>query len=231
MTPPSGLGATLAHGRRSELAQRGRAGRRRQLEGHGRVQRRHRLGGVGDDHEALGGRGDDLLARVRAAAALDRATRLARSDRRRRSRGPAGPECVEVFDGDPEGARGVAVRGDVATNTGLGARRASASSRYATVDPVPSPTRMPSRSISRRRFGGESLLCVDAHAHSADRSAMITSDARRRRAPRGSTSSPARSRASASRLSSPRDEPQELVGARERGIGRASSAGRPGTRR
>ena len=106
------------------------------------------LGRVGDDDEALGGRGDDLLARVRAAAALDEPA-VGRDLVGAVDRDVEPVEALERLDRDPELAPAAAsVRGDVATQRISSSRAASAGSRKATVEPVPRPTVIPSATSS-----------------------------------------------------------------------------------
>src|ERR1700761_3268427 len=122
-----------------------------------------RLRGVGDDDEALGRRGDDLLPQVGAAAALDqpavRGDLVGAVDREVE---PA--EAVEVLDRDAERARLVFGRrrgrhaaqfGEAATGYGgqqVGDGRAGAEAeRHAALDQL------------RGGFGRDSLLVVGGH--------------------------------------------------------------------
>ena len=100
------------------------------------------FGRVGDDNEALGGRGDNLLAGVGAAAAFHEPAvggylvRAIDGD-------VETLDAREVLDSEAELARGVSVRGEVATHRMSSDRRARDGSKNATVEPVPSPTVMP----------------------------------------------------------------------------------------
>ena len=108
----------------------------------------HRLARVGDDDEPVGGRRDDLLAQVRAAAALDQpAVRRDLVGRRRsRCRGDPRSRTTRRRCRAPAPFRSVA--GEVATQRIESWRAASAGSRKATVEPVPSPTFIPSSTSS-----------------------------------------------------------------------------------
>ena len=109
----------------------------------------HGLRRVGDDDEALGGGGDDLLARVGAAAALDQPAvgrdlvgavdREVEAVERRRSPRPGCPSSLACSS----------VATEVATQRiSFSPRSAIAGSRKATVEPVPSPTVIPSSTSS-----------------------------------------------------------------------------------
>ena len=130
MTPPSGDGGVAGRTRASpSSAQRGRQPEAQQLERHGRPERVDDLVRRGDDDEARRRGRDDLLARVRAAAALDH---------------PAvGRDLVGAVDGDVERVERLerlddepelasarrSVAGDVATQRSVSPRSASAGSR------------------------------------------------------------------------------------------------------
>ena len=133
----------VAQHRVSEPAQRRGHAVGEQLERDRRRQRLDQLVRRGDHDEALGGTRDDLLARVGSAAALHeppgRIDLIGAVDR------DVEPvEAVERLHRDAEPAGGLLGRGrggDAAQPEPL---RASACSRWATVEPVPSPTVEPS---------------------------------------------------------------------------------------
>ena len=144
----------------AERAQRRRDPERQQLERHRRPERVDDLVARGDHHEAVGRGRDDLLARVRAAAALDDPVvgidLVGAVDR------DVEPvELLERLDREPERARGDlgGDRGGDAAQPSARAR-ASAGSSGATVEPVPSPTRLPSSISADRRLGRGALLGV-----------------------------------------------------------------------
>ena len=86
-----GAGRAVAHGDSAERAQGGREAEVQQFDRNRRMQRQGRLAGVGDDDEAVGRRGDDLLPGVGAAAALDQP--------------PVGSDLVRAVDRDVQFGR------------------------------------------------------------------------------------------------------------------------------
>ena len=148
MTPPSGLRRHVPQRDRAEVPQRGGEAELEQLERDRGAERRHRLGRVADHHETVRRRGDDLLPRVRRPPALDEPSV------RRHLVGAVDGE-IEAVDRperlhlDPELAGGGLPCGARWPRTGaVKPRLASAGSKNATVEPVPSPTVMPSSTSS-----------------------------------------------------------------------------------
>ena len=100
---------------------------------------------VGDADEALGQVGDDLLARQRRAAALDHVAARGRSRRRRRCR-PACRSTSLASSTRMPCARSrsvLAVELDTAPGDARPSSSASASMKWLTVEPVPTPTTLP----------------------------------------------------------------------------------------
>ncbi len=132
---------------------------RQDLHRHRRREPVDRLVGGADDDEAVRGRRDHLLAHVRPAAALDDPAvgsdlvgavdhdvepleRLERLDRQRRA--PARPSRW---------------RSTSPRSAAAGCRLASAGSRCATVEPVPSPTAIPSSTSSAAASAATRFSC------------------------------------------------------------------------
>ena len=114
----------------------------------------------GDHDEAVGRRRDDLLARVRAAAALDEpAVGVDLVGAVDRDVEPV--ELLERLDREPERARGD-LGGDRRRDAAQSSARAppAPAASEATVEPVPRPTRSPSLRRARRRLGRRALLGV-----------------------------------------------------------------------
>jgi hypothetical protein len=137
--PAVGAGRRLAPPHLAQLSEprdRGVGPEAEQLQRQRRAQRLDRLARVHDDDEAGRRRRDDLLAQVGAAAPLDepavRGDLVRPVDRDVETLQPG-----ELPDLDPELAGGP-----------LSPRAASAGSRWATVEPVPRPTAMPSSTSS-----------------------------------------------------------------------------------
>ena len=141
MTPPSGLGGPPRGV--PQPAQRRRKAERQKLERDRRPNSLHPLLARGDDDEAVGRRGDDLLARVRppppltshGPGAIWSAPSMAMS---------SSASSSNASTARPAARAAAAVASDVATQRTRRARSASAGMSAATVVPEPIPTRIPS---------------------------------------------------------------------------------------